>query len=73
MIVKSKHAVGLVIIDYIHKNVEIHAAHGLVYDTFTFTGTETRFLGIDDISRTKIACKSGTVFMFVLTLCAPVL
>ena len=73
VIVKSEHAVSLVVIDYIHKDVEIHAAYGFVYDTFTLTGTETRFLGIDDVSRTKIACKGRTVLMFVLTFCAPVL
>ena len=73
VVVKSKHAVGLIVVDHVHKDVEVHAAHRLCHNSLALAGSETGLFGIDDIGGTEIACESRAVFMLVLALGAPVL
>ena len=55
VVFKTKHLVGLAVIDDISKKIEIHSPHGLGDHSLTFTGSETGKVTVYDIRGALVA------------------
>ena len=73
VVVETEHAVGLIVIDHIYQNIEIHTANRLLDNTLALSGPEAGNPGINDVRGLLIGGESGAVSMFMLAFCAPVL
>ena len=71
VICDPEHFVGFAVVDYICEKIEVHAAHGLCKYAFSFSGTETGKIAVNDVRGALITYVSERILVLALAFLSP--